>query len=424
MSWKFNPPPGWPSQPEGWQPPPGWTPDPSWPPAPPGWQFWVPAESTSPASGAPTSPSGAPQGQSGAPAGDPQGQSGAPTGSPASGPSNLHEEPTVVTGLPPAGGGPGPAPTSPPFATPPSGGFGTPPTSGPGSAPISGPGSPGGPAGWPPAPAPASGPPLLHRWWVFAVAAVALLLVGCVVGTGVGVLTAPDDQSSPSNAAPQSPPSSDTRPPAQSGSDERNMGSGELAVGQERTGTGPALVTLQLPTDSFHMITFTFRGEGTFNARLLDGDGSAIMSVYEFGDFIRTPYTATRLVELAALGTLTPAAVEVVESDGEWSILLQDIQEAPVWPDVTSGTGTGVLRIDPDAIDEPTVLEAVYDEGSYQYDDNFIVWAHTPREFGSVLLYNEIGDYSGPSQQELPPDAFVMEITAYWNGDWTITPKD
>ena len=46
MSWKFNPPPGWPAQPEGWQPPPGWAPDPSWPPAPPDWQFWVPATST------------------------------------------------------------------------------------------------------------------------------------------------------------------------------------------------------------------------------------------------------------------------------------------------------------------------------------------------------------------------------------------
>jgi hypothetical protein len=38
----FNPPPGWPAQPPGWQPPDGWRPDPSWPPAPSGWTFWVP----------------------------------------------------------------------------------------------------------------------------------------------------------------------------------------------------------------------------------------------------------------------------------------------------------------------------------------------------------------------------------------------
>ena len=38
----FNPPPGWPKPPEGWQPPAGWTPDPNWPKPPDGWQLWLP----------------------------------------------------------------------------------------------------------------------------------------------------------------------------------------------------------------------------------------------------------------------------------------------------------------------------------------------------------------------------------------------
>jgi len=38
---RFNPPPNWPTPPEGWEPPPGWTPDPSLPAPPPGWQLWV-----------------------------------------------------------------------------------------------------------------------------------------------------------------------------------------------------------------------------------------------------------------------------------------------------------------------------------------------------------------------------------------------
>src|SRR5215470_1453770 len=42
-SWVFNPPPGWPVPPAGWQPPQGWQPDPAWPPAPDGWNFWAPA---------------------------------------------------------------------------------------------------------------------------------------------------------------------------------------------------------------------------------------------------------------------------------------------------------------------------------------------------------------------------------------------
>ena len=38
---KFNPPPNWPSPPEGFHPEPGWTPDPTLPAPPPGWQLWV-----------------------------------------------------------------------------------------------------------------------------------------------------------------------------------------------------------------------------------------------------------------------------------------------------------------------------------------------------------------------------------------------
>jgi hypothetical protein len=37
----FNPPPGWPTPPEGWQPSPGWQPDPTWPLAPPAWSFFI-----------------------------------------------------------------------------------------------------------------------------------------------------------------------------------------------------------------------------------------------------------------------------------------------------------------------------------------------------------------------------------------------
>ena len=38
---RFNPPPGWPTPPDGFNPPPDWQPDPAWPPAPYGWPFWI-----------------------------------------------------------------------------------------------------------------------------------------------------------------------------------------------------------------------------------------------------------------------------------------------------------------------------------------------------------------------------------------------
>ncbi len=44
----FNPPPGWPTPPEGWVPPEDWSPDPSWPAPPAGWAFWTPVPSVAP----------------------------------------------------------------------------------------------------------------------------------------------------------------------------------------------------------------------------------------------------------------------------------------------------------------------------------------------------------------------------------------
>jgi Domain of unknown function (DUF4190)/Septum formation len=41
MSPRFNPAPGWPVPPEGFEPGPGWVPDAAWPPMPDGWPLWV-----------------------------------------------------------------------------------------------------------------------------------------------------------------------------------------------------------------------------------------------------------------------------------------------------------------------------------------------------------------------------------------------
>lgn len=38
---RFNPPPGWPAPPQGWEPWDGWAPEAEWPAAPSGWHYWV-----------------------------------------------------------------------------------------------------------------------------------------------------------------------------------------------------------------------------------------------------------------------------------------------------------------------------------------------------------------------------------------------
>jgi hypothetical protein len=57
---KYNPPPNWPAQPEGWTPPAGWEPDLAWGEAPEGWKLWLeedlPTSAYGQAPGAPDQP--------------------------------------------------------------------------------------------------------------------------------------------------------------------------------------------------------------------------------------------------------------------------------------------------------------------------------------------------------------------------------
>lgn len=148
MHWKFNPPPGWPQQPDGWVPPPGWEPDPSWPPAPANWEFWVPAQSApghGPVAASPP-PAAAPPPTSTPPTSTP------PTAAPPQATVRLQAAAPPPTSTPPAAYPPGPYP--PVLAQPPA------------TAKV----------------------PMFHRWWVFLLLALVCLVIGCVGGVIVGLL--------------------------------------------------------------------------------------------------------------------------------------------------------------------------------------------------------------------------------------------
>ncbi|MPZ26242.1 MAG: hypothetical protein GEV12_07250 [Micromonosporaceae bacterium] len=169
MSWTFNPPPGWPPQPEGWVPPPGWAPDPSWPPAPAGWQFWVPVGSSAVAAGG----------------GAPPPRSSAST-------QVAQYAPTQVGPFAPAPAGGG---------APPHAGGGAPPHAGGGAPPHAGGGAP--PHAAQPAPAAAGTRPWFTRWWAIA-GLIALLVIGSAVGFGgtrVALELTSGDDSSTTNGA-------------------------------------------------------------------------------------------------------------------------------------------------------------------------------------------------------------------------------
>ncbi|QSB13345.1 hypothetical protein JQS43_17155 [Natronosporangium hydrolyticum] len=401
MSWKFNPPPGWPQQPEGWQPPPGWTPDPSWPAAPAGWQFWVPASADAgdqPAAtvpGAATPAGGTTPAQQPFQASVPQ-QSG-PPGSPYQQQSSPPQQQV-------------PQQQGPPYQTAPQQGApqqgvpyqgAAPYQTGPPGSPYSGAGS-----------APAADKPWHHRWWVFGAAASALLLAGCVAGSGIAMITHSEDGETTTNPGPPTSaptdgpgdPTGEPEPPSDPG------GSG-LSAGETRTGEGPTIVSLNLDPDSLHAITVTYPGDGMFTAKLIDDSGEQVGGALaiSFG-----AHSGTYLVELGHFGG-SPTAVDIEDSEGEWELELHNLDDVPAWPSETTGEGDSVLRIDWDALDEGVGMAGEHDGSS-----NFIVVGHQANDQGYNLLFNEIGVFSGESQESLVREAVALEIVA--DGEWVIEP--
>ncbi len=114
MAQRFNPPPGWPTPPEGFVPGPGWQPDPSWPAAPSGWQFWVsdaPGDPTAASYAPPGTPAGTDEGAPGTSAGAGDWAPGTPAGVGAGAPQTSAEAGYWQP--------PGPAPTA--YSQPPAG---------------------------------------------------------------------------------------------------------------------------------------------------------------------------------------------------------------------------------------------------------------------------------------------------------------
>lgn len=341
--------------PPGWpRPAEGWQPPPGWAPDP----SWPPA----PPGWQFWVPTQAPPAQPAAPA---------PV-------RTVHEAPTAVTTQPVNPYRAGPA--GPPYQA--------------GSAPI------WSPAG-PPAAVPAARRPWHRRGWAVGAAALVVLLSGCLAGTTVALLTDPD-QPAAAPSGPTAPPTPAATGPA---------GSGGLAPGQERTGEGAAIVALDLPTGGVHTVTLSFTGTDYFEATLVDGGGGLVGFLGSgSGD-----YTGTHLLGEGMATTGDPAAaVDIVAADGgSWAVLVQDLADAPAWPFQTEGTGNVVLRIDPGAVGDPIPVT-----GTHAGVSNFIVWAYSEVDFGDRLLFNEIGAFSGASQELLTSEAFVLAIQA--DGEWTL----
>jgi hypothetical protein len=227
-----------------------------------------------------------------------------------------------------------------------------------------------------------------------------VLLVGCLIGGTVALLL--DRDGGPSGDAGDAP---EPAGPVAPGDEQPEAPSG-LGPGQERTGAGPAIITLDLPADTLHTVTLTHSGEGVFHARLLDDHEEFTRGLGSgFGEF-----SGTYPLELRAYGE--PHAVDIVEADGSWTVQIQPLSEAPLWPDQTTGSGAAVLQIDPSATSAGASVSI-----SHQGQSNVFVWEHVEGDYADLIV-NEIGEYSG--EVDLRAGAFVLEIDA--DGEWSIEP--
>jgi hypothetical protein len=161
------------------------------------------------------------------------------------------------------------------------------------------------------------------------------------------------------------------------------------------------------------MVTITYTGEGFFSSQLVDGNGEYVGSLGS-SPFDTTEYTGTWPLDLGLLGAAA-AAIDITNADGPWTVEVNDISEAPVWPQQTDGTGDTVLQIDPNA-----ASDAVSVTGTHDGDSNFIVWAYSPEEFNDRLLFNVIGEFDGDADETFSSEQLILHVQA--DGNWTVTP--
>jgi hypothetical protein len=102
-----------------------------------------------------------------------------------------------------------------------------------------------------------------------------------------------------------------------------------------------------------------------------------------------------------------------VLSNGTWTIVVRPVTQAKGWNPTKATNGTGAMVLQLTAL--PADLAVM--KFTHRGRSNFAVFAHST--YGSDLLINEIGHYSG--ETILPDGTLLLEIEA--DGKWTITPQ-
>ena len=178
----------------------------------------------------------------------------------------------------------------------------------------------------------------------------------------------------------------------------------EPAEPQSFSGTGSEVVMLDPLGEDVFYATVTHDGSSNIALWSVDENGQDIdLLVNEIGGYEG---------EVALNFGEDPAALRI-EADGDWTIDLVHLAEAPRWDGegVYEDRGDSVLIVDGVA-DGLTPVTLTHDGES-----NFAIW--TWGESYPDLIVNDIGAYEGTTL--LPDGSLVLQVDA--DGTWTISPS-
>jgi hypothetical protein len=167
-------------------------------------------------------------------------------------------------------------------------------------------------------------------------------------------------------------------------------------------GAGSKVVRTKVPDGVGVIATCTHDGESNFIVESFASDGTSIdTNVNEIGS-----YRGTVLLAAAE----TPAVLKVV-ADGDWTIKLEEIANAPHWDpsEKLSGHGDGVFIVNPRV---SGFLKCV---AKVRGDGYFAVWAYHGDEV--TLLFSEIDGYTG--ENVFPVETHLVTVKSD-NTSWSI----
>lgn len=206
--------------------------------------------------------------------------------------------------------------------------------------------------------------------------------------------TAPDTATSAT-------PAESTAPSPTTGSAPEPTSEPEPVEPQSFSGTGSEVVILDPLGEDVFYAHVTHDGSSNVALWSVDENGQDIdLLVNDIGGYEG---------EVALNFGEDPAALRV-EADGDWSIDLVPLREAPRWDGSTAFEGTGDSVVIVDGVADGLTPVTLTHDG----ESNFAIWAWG--ESYPDLIVNDIGAYDGTTL--LPDGSLVLQVTA--DGAWTI----